>query len=64
MSDEKIDPAVTAAKIADKAAPDTAKEGHPKDFGDWKFKPWAGLDHWVQDKTNASTFKDPGAGRR
>ena len=31
-------------------------KGHPKDHGLWKFKPWSGLDHWVHEKTGASTF--------
>ena len=27
-----------------------------KDYGEWKYTPWNGLDHWVNEKTNASTF--------
>lgn len=27
-----------------------------RDAGDWKFKPWNGVDHWVHEKTGASTF--------
>lgn len=35
----------------------TAKPDAPsRDSGDWKFKPWNGLDHWVHEKTGASTF--------
>lgn len=29
-----------------------------RDIGDWKFRPWKGLDHWVNERTGASTF-DP-----
>ncbi|TCU34165.1 hypothetical protein [Rhizobium azibense] len=27
-----------------------------RDHGEWKFKPWNGLDHWVHERTGASTF--------
>lgn len=29
---------------------------HPKDDGDWKYQPWNGRDHWVNQKNGASTF--------
>lgn len=29
---------------------------HPRDVGEWKYKPWLGHDHWVNAKTGASTF--------
>jgi hypothetical protein len=32
---------------------------HPRDQGDWKYRPWHGHDHWVNDRTKASTFKQP-----
>lgn len=27
-----------------------------RDHGEWKFKPWQGIDHWVHERTGASTF--------
>lgn len=30
--------------------------GHERDQGDWKFRPWKGIDHWVHERTGASTF--------
>jgi len=27
-----------------------------KDYGDWEYKPWSGIDHWVHKVTGASTF--------
>jgi len=29
---------------------------HPRDMGDWKYRPWKGHDHWVNANTGASTF--------
>lgn len=31
-------------------------EGHPKDRGEWKFRPWKGMDHWVNERTKVTTF--------
>jgi hypothetical protein len=41
----------TAEDVAVAAAADKGK-----DFGDWEFRPWGGIDHWVNRVTQASTF--------
>lgn len=38
----------------EKALETAAEKG--KDYGDWKYKPWNGIDHWINEKTGASTF--------
>ncbi|WPE19961.1 hypothetical protein ShzoTeo12_11410 [Shinella zoogloeoides] len=33
-----------------------AEPAPSRDVGDWKYRPWNGIDHWVNPATGASTF--------
>ncbi|NEI70957.1 hypothetical protein GR212_15340 [Rhizobium lusitanum] len=48
-------------EAATSAAPETTKVSKKaaaasRDHGEWKYKPWGGLDHWVHERTGDTTF--------
>ena len=53
IADESIAPRRRGRKAE---AADQPVASHEKDRGEWKFRPWHGHDHWVNERTGASTF--------
>ena len=51
---ELLDPATDALAVRKAKASEAAPPN--RDQGDWKYKPWAGRDHWVHARTGDTTF--------
>ncbi len=55
-SDTAESPAESEPKVAKTKAKAKPAPEESRDVGDWKFSPWEGVDHWVNQKTRESTF--------